>query len=90
MKVYILTATSSEIVKVIGSFSSYSAMMTHLYDKHHYEANYKDHIVSWSKSENYGCFIPKLIIEGRFYTLRYEVHDLIGEHCPRTGCLKLG
>ena len=85
-KVYVLTATSTS-VKTLGVFSSYAAMMTYLYANYYYEASYKDHIVPSTKTENYGCFIPKLLIDGKFYALRYEAFDLIGETSHKTGKL---
>ena len=86
-KVYVLTASYADSKLVEGVFSSYSAMMTYLYDLYRYEASYSDHVVSWSKTDTYGCFVPKLFLDGKPHTLRYEAHDLIGETSHKTGKL---
>lgn len=65
-------------------FSSYSAMLTWLKESCGYESDLYP-----TANEHYGKFKEAVIWYGKEHGLYYEVHDLIGEHCPRTGCLKL-
>lgn len=87
MKVYILKSVDLELNKYTeGVFSSFSAMATWLKNEHGYESELDE-----SSNEMYGVFKRETNLESLMETfkLHYEVHDLIGEHCPRTGCLKL-
>lgn len=84
MKVYILTAEYYDDKYVEGVFSSYSAMITHLKNTYGYESK-----VTFSTDGSCGYFKETCNLGGVVeLDLYYEVHDLIGEHCPRTGCLK--
>ena len=86
MKVYILTAEYCDDKYVEGVFSSYSAMITHLKNAYGYESK-----VTFSTDGSGGKFKDtcELGYGVVVWSLSYEVHDLIGEHCPRTDCLKL-
>ena len=86
MKVYILTAEYCDAKYVEGVFSSYSAMITHLKNTYGYESE-----VTFSADGSCGYFKETCNLGGGVvhWELYYEVHNLIGEHCPRTGCLKL-
>lgn len=86
MKVYILTAEYCDAKYVEGVFSSYSAMITHLKNTYGYESE-----VTFKLGGSGGKFKDTCGLYQKFilWSLSYEVHTLIGEHCPRTGCLKL-
>ncbi len=83
-KVYVLTFSCEYGIFVEGTFSSYSAMMTYLYEKYGYEANYNTDIAHWSKSETYGCFTKPLHVDKDRHTVKYWVTSLIGETSHKT------
>ena len=83
MKVYILTAEYCDSNFIEGVFSSYSAMLTYLWNTYSFESEV-------FKVEGGGdfkdtCSLGCGIVE---WKLSYEVLDLIGEHSPHNGCLK--
>jgi len=83
-KVYVLTFSCEYGNFVEGTFSSYSAMMTYLYEKYSYEANYNKDIAHWSKSGTYGCFTKPLYVGKVRHTVKYWVTSLIGETSHKT------
>lgn len=83
MKVYILTAEYCDDKFIEGVFSSYSAMLTYLWNTYSFESEV-------FKVEGGGdfkdtCNLGFGIVE---WDLSYEVHNLIGEHSPHNNCLK--
>ena len=83
MKVYILTAEYCNDNFIEGVFSSYSAMLTYLWDTYSFESEV-------FKVDGEGDFKDTCNLGSRIigWKLSYEVHNLIGEHNPHNGCLK--
>lgn len=82
MRVYILVATCNKVSTVTRVFTSHASMLTWL--KVYYDYNSEIHpcIV-----DTYGKFKePIRMWEAldREYDIHYEVHEVCGEHCPRT------
>ena len=87
MRVYILISQDRGYNEdVVSVFTSYSAMVTWLKEKYDYESELYS-----SATENYGRFKNEIcLFEGvdYEYSIYFEAHDVIGEHCPRTDKLK--
>ena len=83
MKVYILTAEYCDDNFIEGVFSSYSAMLTYLWDTYSFESEV-------FKVDGGGDFKDncKLGFGNVEWYLSYEVLNLIGEHSPYNNCLK--
>lgn len=75
MKVYVLYTHSTESYPLVMSvFSSYSAMVLWLDQKHHYK----------SEIDSAGYFKEKLIIDEMKFSISYKAFDVIGEHSHKT------
>ena len=83
MKVYILTAEYCNDNFIEGVFSSYSAMLTYLWDTYSFES--KVFKVKGGGDFKDPCNLGFGIVE---WDLSYEVHNLIGEHSPHDNRLK--
>ena len=85
MRVYILISQDRGYNQdVLSVFTSYSAMVTWLKEKYNYESELYS-----SATENYGRFKKEIYLHGDSdYSIHFEAHDVIGEHCPRTDKLK--
>lgn len=83
MKVYILTAECFDAKFIEGVFSSYSAMITYLWDTYRFKSDVFK--VDGGGDFKDTCNLGFGIVE---WKLSYEVLNLIGEHSPHNGCLK--
>lgn len=86
-KVYILykeeLTSGYDKVDIVAVFSSYSAMLLWLKESWDFVADVED-------KDKLGAYFSEYYTDQEVtYFLSYSVKDLIGEHCPRTGCLKL-